>query len=109
MSGEDELIKDVEEEVKRLLAERRPERAQKRPIIQIYYFRSPEGVREEDLMMELRDGVVLIALKDGLPESARKLLENVSRVVKQVGGAIYLIKSPSILVLGNAVRLEVRS
>jgi len=51
----------------------------------------------------------LIALKDGLPESARKLLENVSRVVKQVGGAIYLIKSPSILVLGNAVRLEVRS
>jgi len=108
MSGEDELIKDVEEEVKRLLAERRPERAQKKPALQIYYFKSPEKVREEDLMMGLRGGAVLITLKDGPPENTRKLLENVSRMAKQAGGTIYLIRSPSILVLGECARLEIR-
>jgi hypothetical protein len=108
MCGEDELIKDVEEEVKRLLAERRPERVQKRPALQIYYFKSPEEVHEEDLMIGLRGGAVLIALKDGPPENTRKLLENVSRIVKQAGGAIYLIRSPSILILGECARLEIR-
>ena len=108
MSGEDELIRDVEEEVKRLLAERRQERVQKKPALQIYYFKSPEEMREEDLMMGLRDGAVLIALKDGPPENTRKLLENVLRMAKQAGGAIYLIRSPSILILGEGARLEIR-
>lgn len=108
MPGEDELIKDLEEEVRRLLAERRVEQVQKRPVLQIYYFKSPEEMREEDLMMGLRGGAILIALKDGTPESARSFLENVSRVVKQAGGSIYLIRSPSILVLGEMARLETR-
>jgi hypothetical protein len=108
MPGEDELIKDVEEEVRRLLAERRVEQVQKKPALQIYYFKSPEEMREEDLMMGLRSGAILIALKDGVPESARRFLEDVSRVVKQAGGAIYLVKSPSILVLGELARLETR-
>lgn len=109
MSGEDELIKGVEEEVKKLLAERRITRMQKKHVLSIYYFGSPDEVREEDLRREMRGGVVMIALKDNSPENARKFLENISTVVKQAGGTIYLIKSPSILIISDLARLEIRA
>ena len=107
MTGEEELIRDVEEEVRRLLSERKMEHA-KKPVLSIYYFRSPNEVHEGDLMAALKGGVVLIALKENSPESAKKLLEEMSKVVKQAGGAIYLIRSPSILVIGESARLEVQ-
>lgn len=108
MSKEDELIKDVEEEVKKLLTERRMERIQKKSALAIYYFRSPDEVREEDLRSGLRSGAILIALKNGSLDKARRFLEDASRAVKQAGGNIYLVKSPLILIVGELVNLEIR-
>lgn len=108
MHGEDELIKDVEEEVKRLLTERRMERAREKASLSICYFGSLDGVRWEDLRDGLRGGAVLIALKDKSPIEAKRILESILQAVKQTGGSIYLIKSPSILIVGESARLEIR-
>ncbi|MEM4890788.1 MAG: hypothetical protein QW325_04265 [Nitrososphaerota archaeon] len=108
VSEEDELIKGVEEEVRKLLAERKMERAQGKPALSIHYFGSPDEVRDEDLEAILRSGAVLIALKDRPLDGARRFLEYISQVVKRAGGSIYLVKSPSILIIGGPVKLEIR-
>lgn len=110
MSGEDELIKDVEEEVKKLLTKRRTAyiHGKSAPPLSIYYFRSLSEVREEDLITGLRSGAILVALKNESLNRAKRFLEDVSQVIKQAGGNIYLIKSPSILIIGELVRLEIR-
>lgn len=106
MSGEDELIRDVEEEVKRLLAERRGDQGKAAP--RIYFFRSVSGLSREALEKALGEGAALISLEGESPEGVRRFLGEISGLIRRVGGSAYLIRSPSILVIGGSAKLELR-
>ena len=103
---EKEVLRDIEEEVQRLLGERRAEATPRKTHV-IRYFKSIEFLSEDSLDKLLRDGVILIALRSDSLESAKRLAEKLSKKIETRGGSIYFVKWPSLLVVGGKTKIEV--
>lgn len=101
------ILKDVEEEVKRILRERRAKLVSGKPLA-VRYFKSIEEVSEKLLEGLLEDGVVLIALREDSVRRVRPLVEKLAEKVRELNGDIYLIRWPSLLVVGGKAMIEVR-
>lgn len=104
---ENEILKDVEEEVRRILSEKRVKPVLGKPLV-VRYFKSIEQASEELLEKLLEDGIVLIALREESMSRVKPLVERLAEKVKGLNGDIYLIRWPSLLVVGGKARIEIR-
>ncbi|RLG02853.1 MAG: hypothetical protein DRN61_03940 [Thaumarchaeota archaeon] len=103
---ENEVLRDVEEEVKRVLRERRVKPVARKPLT-VRYFKSIEQVSEKPLEKLLEDGILLIALREDSMSRVKPLIEKLAERVKEVNGDIYLVRWPSLLIAGDKARIEV--
>lgn len=102
---ENEILRDVEEEAKKILR-KRAKPVSGKPLA-VRYFKSIEEVSDKLLEELLEDGVVLIALREGSVSRVRPLVEKLAEKVRELNGDIYLIRWPSLLVVGCKARIEV--
>lgn len=103
---ENEILRDVEEEVNRILRERRTRPATRKPLM-VRYFKSVERVSEKSLEKLLEDGILLIALREDSMSRLKPFIEKLAERVREVNGDIYLVRWPSLLILSNKARIEV--
>ncbi|RLG11385.1 MAG: hypothetical protein DRN64_01470 [Thaumarchaeota archaeon] len=103
-ADEEEFLRDIEEEVRRLLEGRRG-RGRRGKKFRITYVRLDDGLSGEKVEKALREGAVIIALRGedlgSLMDRVRGLLEG----VRSSGGSAYLIRQPALLILGEDAEL----
>ena len=103
---ENEILRDVEEEVKRILREKRAKPIARKPLM-VRYFKSIEQVSEKPLEKLLEDGILLIALREDSMSRVKPFIEKLAERVKEMNGDIYLVRWPSLLIVGDKARIEI--
>ena len=101
---EEEVLRDIEEEVERLLSGRGA-RKRRGGRFRITYLRLDHEISREEIEKALREGAVIIALKG---EDLGGLMDRIRGFLKEVRASdksVYLIRWPALLILGEDAEL----
>jgi len=101
---EEEVLRDIEEEVERLLSGRGA-RKRRGGRFRITYLRLDHELSREEVEKALREGAVIIALKG---EDLGGLMDRIRGFLKEVRASdksVYFIRWPSLLILGEDAEL----
>jgi len=107
MQDEGRIFKDIEEEVQKILSERRRVEEALEEASRIHYFKSLDPSLRGFLEKISEREVVLIALRE---EALSKSMEDVKKILEDLKDErrmVYLIRWPTLLIVGRDVELVV--
>jgi len=107
MSDEEgKLLRNIEEEVRKLLSERSAKKVSKKQLV-VHYFKSVDRFPEDRINELLEKGVTLIALRGNALKSVGSLTKKLLENVRNRKSSIYLLKWPTLLIIGDEIELKV--
>lgn len=105
MSQESEILREIEEEVKKLLREGKSVHREKTVI---HYFSLKRGNKLEEILGPIEeDNIVLVSFEDSDLENVRERISILARKVSETGGKAYFIKWPTLLLVRKDVEFKI--